>query len=166
MQFYNILSALAAFSAVNATSIPPVLDAKQPNQQCGMVLKTKQNPNLRCGEPGPLLNSRIQTLGQSSSVLDVASCAGLCHNTSGCISFDASGNQCQMFSKSLVNMGIAPPHGQLGNLYNIGCWQRVCVAAPISTSIKTTPTSSACICTSTATSKLSFGPCYMTFSNS
>lgn len=154
MQFHNILAALAALSAVNATFIPPVLDAKQPNQNCSMVLKTKQNSGLHCGEVGPLDISRIKALGQPSSVPDVASCAGLCQNTSGCISFDASGNQCQMFSKTLVNMGIALFNGQRGNLYNIGCWQRQCVAAPISTSTKTTPTSSACICTSTATSKL------------
>lgn len=149
MYLYNVLGALAALSSVHAAMIPPAVDAniKKPEQSCSMVLRSKQNPNLHCGEPGPLDSSRIKTLGEPSSVTDAASCATLCRDTRGCISFDASNNQCQMFSTSLDNMGIADSEGQPGNLFNIGCWQQKCAAV-------TTNTSSDCVCTSTATSML------------
>jgi len=138
MHVPSLCLALAAIASVGAHPFLPVSDAKG---ICQMVHKPSPNPNLRCGWPGPLDASRVAILSAPSVVADLTSCADVCHDTAGCISFGFTFNDqsCQLYSKSLLTMNIASPNSTVANsttYYNTGCWQKQCAPVPQS-----------CVCT-------------------
>jgi hypothetical protein len=126
MQLSYLFTTFLTLASVQGVVIPK-------NRICTMNPKLHPNPNLRCGWPGPLDPSRISTIGEPSTVTDLASCADLCHSTKGCISFGLTGESCQIYDRSLLNMNIALPNitSDLSTVfYNKGCWKQECTIAP------------------------------------
>ena len=135
------LSTLLGVTLVQGAALLPSSNATA--KSCNMILKPEHNPNIRCGWPGPLVPGQIATLGLPFTVSDLESCAELCHDDRNCISFGLTAASCQLYSKSLLDMGIEPalPGADLSTtFYNKGCWKPVCTAPP-------TP----CLCTARVT---------------
>lgn len=146
MRHFNLTFLLGL--AALAQALPHAPENEQ-HRTCNLILKPQHNPNIRCGWHGPLVQSRVRQLEGPSVVLDLPSCASICYGNPACISFayNTDDQQCQTFSKSLLNMGIAEPDIKNGTAvyYNIGCWSRRC-------------SPKACICTARSTGKVT-GQC-------
>jgi len=115
----------------------------RPSQSCTMVHKSTPKPALRCGWHGPLDPARVSPLEPPMTVLDLASCADACRVNHECVSFGLTGDQCQLYNRSLINMNITPPGISTDTstvFYNRGCWQQQCSTAPKS-----------CLCTAKVT---------------
>lgn len=130
---YLTFQLLTTLSVVRASDAPAVSNAKQ---HCTMVQKLHPNPSLRCGWHGPLDSDKEKKLHALTPVEDVAVCASLCQLTQNCVSFGfgLTTNQCQMYSKSLMNMDISPQDANSTDLttvfYNRKCWKQNCVKVP------------------------------------
>jgi hypothetical protein len=137
MHFSLFLGALLSLATVNAGLVP------KPAKSCTIVQKPNPKSGLRCGWHGPLDPTRISALSSPVEVKSVASCADLCRSNHQCISFGLTGDQCQLYNKSLINMNITPPNmsnNTSTTFYNRGCWQQQCSIAPGS-----------CLCTAKVT---------------
>lgn len=137
MHLSLLFSGLLSLVAVHAAPVDG------PAQTCTMVHKPKPKAALRCGWHGPLDPARVSPLHTPITVEDLASCADLCRTNHECISFGFSGDQCQMYNKSLLNMNITPPNISNNTstvFYNRGCWERRCSTTP-----------SSCLCTAKVT---------------
>lgn len=137
----TLLSTLLGVGLVRGAALLPSFNAT--GKACSMVVKPEHKPSIRCGWPGPLVPERVATLGLSSIVADLEACAKLCHDDRDCISFGFTDSACQLYSKSLLDMGIEPvlPEADLSTVfYNRGCWEPMC-----------NKSSNPCLCTARVT---------------
>jgi hypothetical protein len=143
MLFSTLLAAgLALGGAVDARAL------LKDTPQCSMIPKGN-SAHLYCGSFGSINPSKASVLSNLTTS-DLSACAYACNNAAGCKAVGYSlkkKNNCQLYGKSLKDMGLQPASSGAVQYYNEACFKQAC--APTSTS-----TSSACVCTASATSML------------
>lgn len=158
MHIGHLLSSLVLLSTVEGRATD-----KKISVQCSLSLKTNPSSGLACGVFGSL---RKPAAINTTTAVDLGTCATACNTASSCVSFgfSQSSQSCQLYGKALKNMALTTAPSGVMIYYNTGCWKQACTTTPNSASASSSASSSnsfssssssssasACVCTQKAT---------------